>query len=264
MDNPLVLYLVQKDKWKTRKKMKEKNTIMRIDKFLSNQGIGSRRDVRKLIQKGNVYINGTLINKIDVKIDATIDDIECNGQKVTYQSGVYLMLNKPKNCITATEDKHHKVVMDYIEHPQRRHLFPVGRLDKDTTGLLIITDDGQLAHDLLAPKKHVNKTYHAKLDKEITQSIIDAFYAGIELDDGYKTQPATLKKIEDTEQPYDVEVVIQEGKYHQIKRMFSACECEVLELKRVQMGSVKLDAQLAEGEYRELTQEEILQLRERK
>jgi 16S rRNA pseudouridine516 synthase len=240
--------------------MKSKNTKMRIDKFLSNQGIGSRKDVRRLIQKGFITVNGNQIRQIDMKIDAIDDDIHYDGQKVLFQSVVYLMLNKPKNCITATEDSRHRVVMDFIEHPLKDKLFPVGRLDIDTTGLLILTNDGQLAHDLLSPKKHVDKTYHASLDEPINDMIIDAFNMGVKLDDGYVTKPAKLVKIASREDSYNVEVTIQEGKFHQIKRMFSAFDIHVLELKRVKMGALQLDQDLGEGEFRELTREEYLDL----
>ena len=240
--------------------MKSKNKKMRLDKFLSNQGIGSRKDVKKLIQKGTIYVNEHQIRQIDMKIDPINDDISYEGKKIQYQTVVYLMLNKPKDCITATEDKRHKVVMDYIDHPLKNKLFPVGRLDIDTTGLLIITNDGPLAHDLLSPKKHVDKTYHATLDRAIDEKIIGLFNRGIELDDGYITQPAKLKKIQSAEVEHRVEVTIQEGKFHQIKRMFEVYNIQVLELKRIKMGDLKLDEGLLEGEFRALTQDEIIQL----
>ncbi len=226
---------------------------MRIDKFLSHQGMGSRKDVHQSIQKGQVRVNQQLIKKFDIKINVSEDIVEYQGEIIEQQLGVYLLFHKPKGCITATEDPVHKVVMDYIQHPQKNKLFPVGRLDKDTTGLLLITDDGELAHNMLSPKKHVAKKYYATLNQGINPEIVRAFTQGICLDDGYVTKPAILKE---RMNPCEVEVIIDEGKYHQIKRMFSACQRQVLQLKRVEMGPLKLDSMLKEGEFRPLTSEE--------
>lgn len=228
---------------------------LRIDKYLADMGIGSRAYVKNIIKKGNVIVNGMVIKDSGVKVDES-DDIVCNGTKVSYIEYEYYMLNKPGGVITATEDKHDKTVMEFIKS-ERKDLFPVGRLDKDTEGLLLITNDGALAHKLLSPKKHVAKTYYVELKSKISDEYVDIFYEGMTLSDGTKIKPAELKILSD----YSANLTIYEGKFHQVKRMFESVDNEVVFLKRLSMGSLILDETLKPGEYRLLREEEITTLR---
>lgn len=232
---------------------------IRLDKFLANMGTGSRKEVKNYIRKGKVTVNGVTQKSPQYSINPDVDQIQVNGETIKYKPFIYLMLNKPKGYITATEDDKHKTVLDLIKEKDKfLEPFPVGRLDKDTEGLLLITNDGKLAHRLLSPNKAVWKTYIAHLKKEITAEDIHAFQRGLELDDGYQTKPAQLRSIGNKE----VEVKITEGKFHQVKRMFEARENKVIYLRRVSMGKLHLDEKLKLGEYRELTEEELAILRE--
>lgn len=222
-------------------------------------GVGSRKEVKDLIRKGKVRINHVIQKSPKLTIDPNDDNIEINGETIEYKPDIYLMLNKPAGYITATEDRVQKTVLDLIKEEDKvLRPFPVGRLDKDTEGLLLIMNDGKLAHHLLSPNKDIYKTYIAHVEKEITDEDIAAFQNGLELDDGYETKPALLKSIGDKV----VEVKITEGKFHQVKRMFEACQNKVIYLKRVSMGDLKLDEELKLGEYRELTDEELAILKE--
>ena len=222
-------------------------------------GTGSRKEVKNDIRKGKVTVNGTIQKSPQYPIDPDVDQIKINGETIKYKPFIYLMLNKPKGYITATEDDKQKTVLDLIKEEDKfLDPFPVGRLDKNTEGLLVITNDGKLAHRLLSPHKAVWKTYIAQLRKEITEDDILAFQRGLELDDGYQTKPAQLRSIGNK----TVEVKITEGKYHQVKRMFEARENKVIYLKRISMGNLHLDEKLKLGEYRELTKEELAILRE--
>ncbi|ULG73664.1 pseudouridine synthase [Macrococcus brunensis] len=226
---------------------------MRLDKFLANHGMGTRTEVKQLIKKGSVQVNNEVIKKADYKLDPETDVVLCQGEAVRYIDELYIILNKPAGVISATEDHLHDTVVDLM--PEYRHfdLHPVGRLDKDTEGLLILTTDGQFTHEVLSPKKHVNKTYYAELDGTVSEETVAKFKAGITLDDGYLCMPAVLHIIK----PNVIEVTIQEGKFHQVKRMFQAVGCTVTYLKRIQMGDLKLPADLEIGDYREMTAEEI-------
>lgn len=223
---------------------------MRLDKFLSNNGFGSRKDVKILIKKQNVYVNNVLIKQADFSFDPTKDIVKINDKEIEYKEFYYFLLNKPKGYISATEDYKQNTVLDLLPEFSHLDLFPVGRLDKDTTGTLLITNDGQLAHALLSPKKHVDKVYIATLDKDIPPSIIKDFENGIILDNEL-TLPAKLEILEKN----IAKVTLHQGKYHQVKRMFSHFGLEVIELHREKFAFLNVD-NLPLGEYRELTLEE--------
>ncbi|MBT2754395.1 rRNA pseudouridine synthase [Mesobacillus foraminis] len=230
---------------------------MRIDKMLSNTGFGSRKEVKKLLKDGAVQINNITIKDPGHHVDEKGDTVLVHGEEISYREFIYLMMNKPPGVISATEDHHDQTVIDLLELEDSIYEpFPVGRLDKDTEGLLLITNDGQLAHRLLSPKKHVPKTYFAVIEGEVTEEDIIAFQQGVILDDGYKTKPGDLKIIK-AGLTSDIELTITEGKFHQVKRMFQAVGKRVIYLKRLSMGPLKLDETLELGEYRELTDEEI-------
>ena len=233
---------------------------MRIDKLLSNLGIGTRSEIKKMIKQKQIKINGELVKNGKDQLDPDSAQVTINDQPVAIQLTKYLMLNKSQNVIIATEDASQRTVLDLISATDSvKGLVPVGRLDKDTTGLLLLTNDGQLAHRLLAPQKHVAKTYQATIDGIVTSDTIDNFKNGIQLKDGTRCKPATLKIISTVEKnnQSEVEITITEGKYHQIKRMFAACGMHVAALKRVTMGPLKLDQTLEPGQYRLLSENEI-------
>ncbi|AEO26684.1 rRNA pseudouridine synthase [Listeria monocytogenes] len=227
---------------------------MRLDKLLSHTGFGSRKEVKPLLKSGAVVVNGTIQKDSKTQVNPDKDQITVHGTPVVYQEFVYFMLHKPQNVVSATEDNVSETVIDLLaQEDTLTDPFPVGRLDKDTEGLLIITNDGTLAHNLLSPKKHIDKTYYAKIDGDVTAEDVEAFAAGIELDDGYTCKPARLEIIT----PNEIKVTIQEGKFHQVKRMFAARGKSVSYLKRISMGNLQLDESLALGEYRPLTEAEL-------
>ena len=224
----------------------------RIDKILSNMGIGTRKEVKKYIKFGEVSVNGQIICDPAFKADPEKDEIWAGDEKLSYVKDVYIMLNKPQGCVSATTDTRHKTVLDYVpDEYSHCNLFPAGRLDIDTEGFVLLTNDGAFAHDILSPKKHVPKKYFATLDREAEEEDFTAFEHGIILDDGYKTLPAKLEHEGD-----GYLVTIHEGKFHQIKRMFEARGKKVTYLKRIQMGNLVLDENLALGECKILTKEE--------
>jgi 16S rRNA pseudouridine516 synthase len=230
---------------------------VRLDKFLADAGAGTRSEVKKYIQKGQVQVNGKSVKKPELKVTKE-DQVVMNGQEIhAAPEYVYYLFNKPAGCVSATEDFRDKTVLDYIEEKDRRKgLFPVGRLDKDTEGFLLITDDGPLAHELLSPKKHVDKTYYAKIDGQVTEEHVKQFREGLDIGDEKKTLPAVLTIL--LSGPVsEIEVTIHEGRFHQIKRMFEAVGCKVTYLKRLSMGSLVLDETLPLGEYRSLTEAEL-------
>ena len=224
---------------------------MRLDKFLSNAGIGSRKDVKLLIKKKRVKVNSSFSVTTETNINPNSDVVYVDDQIVEYKEFYYFLLNKPKGYISATEDYKQNTVLDLIPEYSHIHLFPVGRLDKDTTGVLILTNDGQLTHELLSPKKHVNKIYLATLDKDVPLNIKKEFESGILLD-GELTLPATLEILDNKQ----ARVTIHQGKYHQVKRMFSYFGLEVVELHRESFATLTL-GDLKEGTYRELNSKEI-------
>ncbi|HIW38639.1 MAG TPA: rRNA pseudouridine synthase [Candidatus Jeotgalicoccus stercoravium] len=227
---------------------------MRLDKYLSNAKIGSRKEVGKWIRKGLVTVNGGVEKnpKTDVSYH---DEIYFKDDLVKLEEFIYIMMNKPKGVISSTEDGPSQTVIDLIDHPQKDELFPVGRLDKDTTGLMFITNDGKLAHRILSPKNEHFKTYHVTLRDQVSLSDIKRLEEGIELSD-FTTKRAVSEKVND----HVVLLSISEGKFHQVKRMFGALDNEVIELKRISMSSLELDESLSLGEYRFLTEEEIKNL----
>ena len=227
---------------------------MRLDKFLSNSGFGSRKDVKQLIKKKLVTVNDRIVTKSDLNINPLTDSIRYDNELIEYKEFHYFLLNKPKGYLSATEDNKQNTVLDLLPEYSYLNLFPVGRLDKDTTGTLLITDDGQLAHSLLSPKRHVDKIYIATLDKDIPPSIIKRFEEGIILDNEL-TLPAKLEIISSNVG----KVTLHQGKYHQVKRMFSSFGLEVIELDRIQFSFLNVN-DLPLGKYRELTKEEIEEL----
>ena len=231
--------------------------MMRLDKYLCETGFGTRSQVKDLLKKGQVMVNGEVVKKPELKINETTDQILCQGKKVSYQKNIYLMLHKPAGVVSATEDNREKTVLDLVRPEDRKNgLFPVGRLDKDTEGLLLLTDDGELAHWLLSPKKHVDKTYYAKIDGQVTEEHVKQFREGLDIGDEKKTLPAVLTIL--LSGPVsEIEVTIHEGRFHQIKRMFEAVGCKVTYLKRLSMGSLVLDETLPLKEYRPLTEAEL-------
>ncbi|MBD3110517.1 rRNA pseudouridine synthase [Bacillus sp. AGMB 02131] len=230
---------------------------MRIDKMLANIGYGSRKDVKKLLKAGAVKIDGTVIKDAKQHVDPETQLVTVYGEEVEYREFIYLMMNKPPGILSATEDDRQETVVDILEEEdQIFDPFPVGRLDKDTEGLLLLTNDGQLAHRLLSPKKHVPKTYYARISGEVTDADIEAFSKGVTLEDGYHTKPGQLK-ILSAGPVSEIELTITEGKFHQVKRMFEAVGKKVTYLKRLTMANLVLDETLELGEYRELTDEEL-------
>lgn len=236
----------------------------RLDKILSNMGYGSRKDIKKIIKEGRVQVNDKIVKNNSMKIDPYKDKVTLDGIKVDYRKYIYLMLNKPKDVVSSTDDPINRTVLDLIDEEYLIfNPFPAGRLDKDTEGLLLLTNDGKLAHELLSPKKGVDKTYYVEVDGFVEEDHKDQFKDGILLDDGYKTLPAKLEILESNVFS-KVKLAIKEGKFHQVKRMFQAIDMEVIYLKRISMGNLKLDENLNPGEYRELTDEEIILLKEKK
>ena len=232
---------------------------MRLDKFLVGCAVGSRTEVKNLLKAGRVTVNGKKEKSAKLQIDEKIDEIRFDGQVLEYEEFVYYMMNKPKEVISATEDPKHRTVLDLLDDIARsKEVFPVGRLDIDTHGLLLLTNDGQLAHALLSPKRHVNKTYLVQVKGIMTQGDVDIFAEGIPLKD-FTCQPARLELVSiDTEKNQSqIRVTIAEGKFHQVKRMVGYCGKEVVDLQRLTMGTLVLDENLERGEWRRLTKEEL-------
>jgi len=231
---------------------------MRIDRFLVRAGIASRKDAKGLIRGKRITVNAEVIKNANVKVDYQQDEICLDGVKIEYKEYVYLMLNKPQGVISATVDEKHKTVIDIVSDYSHYDLHPVGRLDIDTEGLLIITNDGKLTHNIISPKKHIPKTYFARLASKIEVDAIGKFKEGITLGDGYECMSAELTILNETE----IELTIYEGKFHQVKRMFKALDNEVIYLKRIKMNNLDLDNQLELGSYKELSEDELKLLSE--
>lgn len=223
---------------------------MRLDKYLSNAGVGSRKEVTECIKKGLVSVNGVVRKSGKTQVDYH-DEITLNDEKVNLEEHIYIMLHKPKGVISSTEKGPTKTVMDLITHPQKHELFPVGRLDKDTTGLLLITNDGKLAHALMSPRRHVDKTYQVEIEKPLSNSDIAILESGVELSD-FTARGATVEVIAE----HKINLTISEGKFHQVKRMLHAVNNEVLELHRITVGPLSLDESLVVGTYRNLSESE--------
>ena len=229
---------------------------MRLDKFLTELGVGTRSEVKKFLKAGQVTVNGEKATKPEQKIDENKDVVSYQGKILAYQQFEYYLFHKPAGCVTAVTDAMHKTVMDYMKDLARKDLVPVGRLDIDTEGLLLITNDGQLSHELLSPTKHVPKTYFAKIHGIVTEEDVNLFAEGVDIGEKKLTKPAKLEiLVSDTVS--EIELTISEGKFHQVKRMFEAVGKKVVYLKRISMGNLVLDETLLPGEYRPLTETEI-------
>jgi len=229
--------------------------------MLANLGYGSRKEVKQLLKGSAVKVDDVVVKDAKQHVDPSKQTVTLNGEIIEYKEFIYLMMNKPQGVLSATEDTNTETVIDLLElEDQVYEPFPVGRLDKDTEGLLLITNDGQLAHRLLSPKKHVPKTYFAVIDGEVTEDDIEAFANGVTLDDGYETKPGELRILKSGIRS-DIELTITEGKFHQVKRMFEAVGKRVVYLQRISMGPLPLDETLELGEYRELSDEEVELLR---
>lgn len=231
----------------------------RIDKIIASQGQYSRKEVKALIAKRRIAVDGRVVSSSSEKADPMTMLLTVDGKPLEFKRNLYLVLNKPKGYVSATEDREHPTVLELVPQEYRgRDLFPAGRLDRDTTGLMIITDDGVLAHNILAPKKHVPKRYHVELDIPVTEEMRLGFSEGVMLNDGVCKAADLIKTGEKT-----AEVTLREGRYHQIKRMFGCFGAEVVELKRLGMGKLTLPEDLAEGECREMSEEELALLQKK-
>lgn len=252
-------------------------SLVRIDKYLADVGIGTRSEVKKLLKAGFVSVNGQITKDSSLKVNTDKDKVSFKGKELTYQEFHYYMLNKPSGCISATRDGLSPTVIEFLKGVPTKDLFPVGRLDKDTEGLLLITNDGMLAHNLLSPKKHVNKTYIAFVNKALSEEELELFKSGLDIGDETPTLPAEIyeaseKQITDNLENSSIKkeelsyskaylVIIKEGRYHQIKRMFEYFKSNVVYLKRLKMGNLYLDSKLMPSQYRPLSSEEIYSLK---
>ena len=234
---------------------------LRLDKYLADMGVGTRSEVKKYIKKGFVQLNGEVASSGEAKVNTLEDVVIFNGNPVAYVDVEYYMLNKPQGIITATRDNRQATVLDLIDDAIRSDLFPVGRLDKDTEGLLIITNDGALAHALLSPKKHIPKIYYARIEGVVTENHVHQFGEGLVIDNNLTAMPANLTVINSGDIS-EIQVEVFEGKFHQVKRMFESVGKKVLYLKRISMGNLQLDEHLSPGEYRPLTPEEVMKLKQ--
>ena len=235
--------------------MAKNRELQRLDKFLSGQLNISRNDAKELIKKRLVTVNGAIAKLYDMKIDTACDKVVSEGVEIIYRKHLYIMMNKPQGVVCSTRDGESKTVLELLP-PElcREGLFPAGRLDKDTEGFVFITDDGVLAHNILSPKKHVSKVYFARLEKPAEESYIEAFANGLEIDGGDVCLPAKIEILED---PHEVYITIKEGMYHQIKRMAEALGNKIVYLRRIKIGGVTLDENLALGQCREMLHKEI-------
>lgn len=233
---------------------------IRLDKYLADMGCGTRSELKNKIRKGTVLVNGIAVKNADFKLTPGADTVCFEGKEIGYEAYVYYLFHKPAGCISATEDSCERTVLDYFPKARQRNLFPVGRLDKDTEGLLLITNDGVLAHNLLSPRKHVEKTYYARIEGRVDEEDVKAFAKGVDIGDAKPALPARLS-IHTSGDISEIEVTVCEGRFHQVKRMFEAVNKKVCYLKRLSMGTLTLDDTLLSGEYRKLTLEEIERLK---
>ena len=237
---------------------------MRLDKFLANSGIGTRKEVKEILKNKKISVNDVFVKDGKIQIDEEKDIVKYEDKIIYYKPFVYIMMNKPAGVISATEDNHHKTVIDLLNNEYRTYdIFPVGRLDIDTEGLLLLTNDGVLSHNLLSPKKHVDKKYYVKIANSLSGDDIKMLENGIKLEENFVTKKAKVEIICNNSEKNEnlAYITISEGKFHQVKRMFKAVNNEVLYLKRVKMGGLSLDEKLKLGEYRELTEEELNNLK---
>ena len=246
---------------------KEGEKMIRLDKYLCDAGIGTRSTVKGLIKKGQVRVNGEICKSPEQKIEEVTAEVDCNGQKVVYETNTYLMFYKPQGIVSATEDKKEETVLDFLKKaweekedmPFPKGLFPAGRLDKDTEGLLLVTNDGALSHELLSPRKHVVKTYEVTLKKPLHADEILTLECGVDIGDEKPTMPARVNVLQDGR----IHLAIMEGRYHQVKRMLAAVGNRVMHLKRLRMGTLYLDEDMQPGQYRRLSEQEVLSLRDK-
>lgn len=231
-------------------------TLLRLDKYLADMGVGTRTQVKQMIRRGQVTVNGETAKKPEQKVDTQKDRVEVQGEQVGYRKYRYFLLHKPAGYVSATEDRKEQTVLSLLPKGMQKDLFPVGRLDKDTEGLLLLTNDGDLAHRLLSPKKHVDKTYFARVCGIVTQEDAEAFREGVDIGDEKNTLSARLEILESGEESR-ILLTICEGRYHQVKRMFEARGKKVIYLKRLSMGPLVLEDELLPGSFRELTEEEL-------
>ncbi len=234
--------------------------LLRLDRYLSDMNVGTRSEIKSWIRGGSVAVNSHPCLRPETKVNTDEDEITFNGQRILYEEYIYYMLNKPTGVVSATDDRRDKTVIDLIKTASRKDMFPVGRLDKDTEGLLLLTNDGDLAHRLLSPKKEVDKVYYARIKGRVTDEDTAAFLSGISIGDDKPCLPAKLDIIR-SDDISEIELTICEGKYHQVKRMFEAVGKEVIYLKRISMGGLSLDSNLKPGDYRRLTIHELEQLK---
>lgn len=235
----------------------------RLDKILASQGTLSRKEVKEMIKRGRILLNGKVVKDSSVKIDENKDTVSVDNVPIALKKHIYIMLNKPQGVVSASDSEKDETVVDLVpDELYRRGLFPAGRLDKDTTGFVLITDDGDFAHRILSPKNHIFKTYIAGLEHELSQEDIESLENGITLGDGTVLKEARVEVIPDMDKPF-VKIMICEGKYHQVKRMFAARGNKVVSLHRAKMGNLELDKNLKPGECREITPEELLKISEK-
>lgn len=232
--------------------------MMRLDRFLAINKYGTRQEVKKMIRAGRTTVDGQVIKSPEYKLEEESAEVAVDGKTVNYEKYHYIMLYKPAGCVSSTYEKGERSVLSYIDEVYADDLFPVGRLDKDTQGLLLLTNDGELSHQLLSPSKHVDKRYYVELEQEVTEDAVRMFREGIDIGDEDPTMPAVLEL---TSHPQHVYVTLHEGRYHQIKRMFEALDNRVVFLKRISMKELVLDETLKPGEYRKLTEDEIIKLK---
>lgn len=231
--------------------------MIRLDKFLAQMNIGTRSEVKNAVRKGKVTVNGKVCKNAEEKIEESTDKVCYENREIVYEKYVYYMLNKPAGVVSATKDNVDKTVMDLFSDISGKDLFPVGRLDKDTEGLLLITNDGELAHNLLSPKKHISKTYRVRTRDILAKEQLEALERGVDIGEDTITLPAEAEQIEEKE----LFLTIYEGKFHQVKRMLKAVGNEVIYLERIKMGQLSLDETLPRGEFRKLTTDEVLLLK---
>ena len=233
--------------------------MMRIDKYLAEMGQGTRSEIKKLIRSGRVMVDGETVKKPELKIDETTQKVSLEGKQIGYTKKEYYMLYKPAGVISATKDDRDKTVLDLITDKKRNDLFPVGRLDKDTEGLLLITNDGELAHLLLSPKKHVDKVYYAKVQGKVDESDVKAFADGVDIGDDTPAKSADLRILKSGEES-EIELTITEGRFHQVKRMLASRGAPVKQLRRLSIGGLVLGNELTAGSWRELEAADIAKL----
>ena len=234
---------------------------MRLDRFLANSGVGTRKEVKDILKKRKIKVNDDIISNGSIHVKENEDIVKYNDEVINYRPFVYIMMNKPDGVISATEDKEHKTVIDLLGNNYRTYsLFPVGRLDKDTEGLMLLTNDGELAHKLISPKKDVEKKYYVEVSGELKNEHLEIVKEGVTLEDGYKCKPARLEILDTSEGNSKANIFITEGKFHQVKRMMKSLGTTVTYLKRLSIGSLKLDENLKLGEYRYLTDDELNKL----